>query len=97
MISQHHIGHVSHRGWLTPHISRPLTYFITVAELNIGHASFAWLMLVTMQSFVRFIPMHVRRGNLIFGSLYIVGYNHCQPRTKLDLTTVVTYQLRTTG
>jgi hypothetical protein len=29
MIGQHHTKHVSHRGWLTSHISRPLTYFIT--------------------------------------------------------------------
>jgi hypothetical protein len=29
MIGRHHTRHVSHRGWLAPHISRPLTYFIT--------------------------------------------------------------------
>jgi hypothetical protein len=29
MIGRHHTRHVSHRGWLTPHILRPLTYFVT--------------------------------------------------------------------
>jgi hypothetical protein len=29
MIGRHHTRHVSHRGWLAPHILRPITYFIT--------------------------------------------------------------------
>jgi hypothetical protein len=32
MIGRHCVSHVSHNGWLTPHIFSPLTYFITVAH-----------------------------------------------------------------
>jgi hypothetical protein len=35
IICQCHTGHVSHRGWLIPHIFRPLTNFITVQLFSI--------------------------------------------------------------